>query len=70
MGKCKTINKVGTNSQKGASPFPSLQEGEEGKVVQEPMEEITSGEEVLPQPPFIFGRTSQLPSERSVSSEH
>ena len=47
MEKCKTINKEGTNSQKGASPFPSLQDREEGDVVQDQIEEIASGEEVL-----------------------
>ena len=33
MGKQKTANKGGTNLQKGASPFPSLQDGEEGDTV-------------------------------------
>ena len=47
MGKHKTANKGGTNLQKGASPFPSSLNGEEGDVVQDPMEEITSMEEVL-----------------------
>ena len=62
--------------QKGTSPFPSLQDGEEGDMVQDPLEDITSGVEVhlhpnaSPKMPFRFGRTSQSPSERSVSSEH
>ena len=47
MGKCKTVTKGGINSQKGASPFPSLQDGEDGDVVEDSIEEIVSGEEVL-----------------------
>ena len=64
MGKCKTVNKGGTNLQKGASPSPSSQDGEDGDVVQDPTEETASGEEVLSQPnaspklPFRFRRTS------------
>ena len=33
MGKHKTANRGGANSQEGASPFPSSQEGEEGDMV-------------------------------------
>ena len=45
-------------------------------MVQDPIEEIASGEEVLLHPgaslkmPVRFRRTSQSPSERVVSSEH
>ena len=46
MGKCKTANKGGTNLQKG-TPFPSSQDGEDGDMAQDPIEEIPSGEEVL-----------------------
>ena len=76
MGKHKTANRGGTNLQKGASPFPSSQNGEEGDMVWDPIEEIASVEEVLlhldtsPKMPFRFRRTSQLSSERSASSEH
>ena len=49
----------------------SVQDGEEGDMVQDLIEAIASMEEVLPpKMPFRFGRTSQLPSVRSVSSEH
>ena len=76
MGKHKTANKGGANSQKGTSFFPSSQDGEEGDMLWDPKEEIAPGKEVLSHPntspkmPFRFKRTSQLPSERSVSSEH
>ena len=76
MGKCKTANKGGTSSQKGTSPFPSSQYGEDGDMVQDPVERIASGVEVLfppdasPKTPFRFRITSQSPSERLVSSEH
>ena len=69
-------NTRGTNSQKSTSPFPLLQDGEEGDVVQDPIEEIASREEVLSHPnafpkmPVRFRRTSQSPSQRLVSSEH
>ena len=76
MGKCKTANKEGTNLLKGVSPFKSSQDGEEGDVVQDLVEEIASVEEVLlhldasPKTPSSFGRTCQSPLERLVSSEH
>ena len=63
-------------SQKGATPFPLSQDGEEDDTVQDPMEEISSTEEVLlhsgtsPKLPFRFRPTSQSSSKRSVSSEH
>ena len=47
MGKHKTANKGGTNVQKGTSPFPSSQDGEDGDVVQDPIEEIASGEDAI-----------------------
>ena len=47
MGKCKTANKGSANSQKDASPFPLSQDGEEGDMVWDPIEEIASVEEVL-----------------------
>ena len=74
-GKCKTANKGGTSLQKGA-PFPSLEDGEEGDVVWDPIKEIATGKEVLsypsasPKTPFRFRVTSRSPLERSVSSEH
>ena len=55
---------------------PLSQGGEHGDVVQDPIEEIVSGEEEFshpdtsPKTPFRFRRTSPLPSERLVSSEH
>ena len=76
MGRCKTANKGGTNLQKGTSPFPSLQDGKDGDMVQNPIEDIASGEEApshtsaSPRMPFRFRVTSRLPSERSVSSKH
>ena len=66
----------GANLQKGASLFPLLQDGEDGNVLRDPVEEIASVEEVLlypdtaPKLSFRFWITSQLPSERLVSSEH
>ena len=51
MGRCKTTNKGGTNTQRGASPFPSLQDGEDGDMVQDPVEEIAAMEEVFLLPP-------------------
>ena len=57
-------------------PFLSSQDGEEGDMVQDLIEENASMEEVLSHPgaspkmSFRFGRNSQLPSEKSVSSEH
>ena len=76
MGKHKTGNKMGASSQKGTSPFLSLDDGEDGDMVGGPIEEIASGEEVLsytgtsPKRPFRFKVTSRLPSETSVSSDH
>ena len=76
MGKCKTTNKGGANLQKGASPFPSLQDGEASDTAQDPVDKIAAMEEVLshlgtsPKTPFRFWRTRQSPLERSVSPEH
>ena len=62
--------------QKGASPFPSSQDGEDGNMVQDPIEEIVSGVDApshpgtSPRTPFRFRATSRSLSERSVSSEH
>ena len=76
MGRCKTANKGGTNSQRGASPFPSSQYGEEGDTVQDLIEEIVAMEEMLshlsasPRMHFNFGRTSKLPLVWLVSPDH
>ena len=71
MGRCKTAKKGGTNSQRGASPFPSSQDGEEGDTEQDPIQEIVAMEKVLSHlGSFSSRRTSQLPSERSVSTVH
>ena len=72
----KTANKGGCTLAERHFPFPLLQDGEEGDTVQDLIEEIAAMEEVLPhmdaspKMPFRFRRTSQLPSERSVSPEH
>ena len=63
MGKHKTANKGGMGLQKGATPFPSLQDGEESITVQDSMEEIVSMEEVIShsnasKSPFQFRPTS------------
>ena len=47
MGKCKTTTKGGACSQKGASPFLSSQDGEEGDNIQDLIGEIASMEDVL-----------------------
>ena len=47
MGKCKTTNKGGANLQKSTSHFPLLQDGKEGDMTGDPIEEIASVEEVL-----------------------
>ena len=76
MGKCKTVNKGGTNLQKGASPFHHHRIGKMVTWYGTQYGRSFLGEEVLSHPdaspkiPFRFRRTSQLPSERSVSSKH
>ena len=47
-GSVRATNNGDANSQKGTSPFPSSQDKEDGDVVWDPIEEITSGEEALP----------------------
>ena len=46
--------------QKVASPFPSLQDGEDGDVIQDPIEEIVSRGDV-PSHPNASPRTPHLP---------
>ena len=60
MRKCKTANKGSANLQKGASPFPLSEEGEEGNLVWEPIEEIAFGggaftPRCFPKMPFRLG---------------
>ena len=74
--KLKTANKGGTNTQKGASPFASSCDRDDGNMVQDPIEETVSGEDALshtgasPRTPFQFRVNSRLLSERWVYFEH
>ena len=47
MGKYKTVQQRGHQcAQNGASPFPFLQDREDGDIVQDPIEEIVSGKDI------------------------
>ena len=77
MGKHKTANKGVHQCTEGCLPLPSSQDGEDGNMVQDPIEEIVSGDNdalsytgTSPIMPFRFRVTKRLPSERPVSTEH